>query len=80
MFSEREINDLVNGIVKDEAKKVQSMFDSASRQKGRPVSEVKSRLRSEASRRGYKFSDRELTDYAKAISDGTKITVEFKKK
>lgn len=62
---------LVTGIVLEEAKKFQSTFDDEMGQhKGRPIAEVRTRLRAEVGGTGCTFSECDLDDYAKATSDG----------
>lgn len=65
--------------VKEAADDTQKMFDSLLRRyKGRPVSEIKPVLRREWSRRDGTMSERELTDYAMLISEGTRVQVSVK--
>ncbi len=65
----RDFNNLVNGIVREEARKVQPVFNPVELEEGTRVAEVKVRLRAEANREGYRFSDRELTHDLTAISN-----------
>lgn len=73
---EREMNKLVKSTLGDLAADYQKMFDRLSAQhKGRPIAQVKSVLQREWAKLGGKISDPELTGYAQAISDGTKIQI-----
>lgn len=73
-FDEQGFRKVVQVVVHDQTKKVQAVFDSVGSQKGRPVAAVKAKLRSEASRKGYRFPEQDLTTYATALSKGNAIT------
>lgn len=76
---ERDLRRLAQDAVKEAADDTQKMFDSLLRRyRGRPVSEIKPVLRREWSRRDGTMSERELTDYATLISEGTRIEVGVK--
>lgn len=71
---ERDLRRLAQDAVKEAADDTQKMFDSLLRRyRGRPVSEIKPVLRREWARRDGTMSERELTDYATLISEGTRI-------
>ncbi len=77
--SERELNKMLQGTIKDIASEYQEMLDSLLRRyKGRPVAEVKPVLRREWAGIGGSISDSELTDYATLISEGTRIEMKAK--
>lgn len=60
-------------------KELQKSLDSLARQyEGEPVSKVKPALKRMLSRSGMSLPDRELTDYAAQISEGTRITLQLK--
>lgn len=76
---ERDLNKMLQGTMKDIASEYQKMFDSLSRRyKGRPVAEIKPVLRREWALVGGSISDPELTDYARLISEGTRIVMKDK--
>ena len=71
---ERDLNNMLQGTMKDIASDYQKMLDSLSRRyKGHSVAEIKPVLRREWARVGGSISDPELTDYATLISGGTSI-------
>ena len=73
---EEALHRAVQPAVEGLATEYQQMFDSLLRRyKGHPVSEVKLVLRSEWSRIGGSISDPELTEFATAISEGTRIVM-----
>lgn len=75
----RDLRKMAQDAVKEAADDTQKMFDSLLRRyKGRPVSEIKPVLRREWSRRDGTMSERELTDYAMLISEGTRVQVSVK--
>lgn len=77
---ERELQKATREAVADIAKDYQRMFDSLSRRyRGQPVSSIKPVLRREWSRLGGNISDRELTEYATHISNGTQIKMRVDK-
>ena len=60
-------------------KKTQKSLDSLARQyEGEPVSKVKPALKQMLLRSGMSLRDRQLTDYAEKISEGTRITLQLK--
>lgn len=60
-------------------KKTQNSLDSLARQyQGEPVSKIKPVLKRMLSRSGMSLPDRQLTDYAEKISEGTRITLQLK--
>ena len=70
---ERSANDLM----RQSASELQSAFDSVSATHGgRPVDEVKPALAQACRRHDFTFDDDDLTAYATAISEGTRIVVE----
>lgn len=76
-FDERGMKDLEKSIMKEVRKETQSFFDNFSRRyRGKPVSEVKRALAREWKQKmDGTMTDQELTDYAKRISEGTRIEV-----
>lgn len=73
---ENEIQKLVQEELNSIASDYQRMFDSIlARYQGRPVSEIEPVIRREWSRRGGSLSSAEATEYATAISEGTRIVV-----
>lgn len=76
---DRELKKLVKDGGKQIARDWQKMFDSLSkRYAGKPVSTIKPVLRREWKKLGVSSSDRELTEYATLISEGTRIEVKLK--
>ncbi len=76
---EDEVKKIARDAMKEAADDTQKLFDSLLRRyRGRPVSEIKAVLRREWSRRDGTMSERELTDYATLISEGTRIQVRVK--
>lgn len=76
---DRELKKLLKDEIKTLAQKWQKVFDSLTKQySGKPVSAVKSALKRESKKLGGSFSDRELTEYATLISEGTNIKVKLK--
>lgn len=73
-FNENEFNKLARRIVKDEAKSLNSQFETlARRYNGRPVDEVKRAIAREWRRGGGSISDSELTEWATVISEGRAV-------
>ena len=71
---ERQVKKAAERGVRQIANEYQRMFDSLGRQyRGKPVEVVKPALRREWARIGGSISDPELTDYARLISEGTRI-------
>ena len=72
---ERQLKKAVADGLRDVAQDYQRMFDSLGRRyRGRPVSTIKPALQREWRRvDGGRLSERDLTEYATAISEGTKI-------
>lgn len=59
--------------------KIQKSLDSFARQyEGEPVSKVKPALKRMLSRNDVSLPDRQLTDYAAQISEGTRIVLQLK--
>ncbi len=78
VFSDREVNRLIQQAVQQEAKDVQRLFDQLARQyKGRPVAVIKPALKRAWERSGGKITDPELTEYSEAISNGRHIKMKI---
>jgi hypothetical protein len=78
VFSDREVNRLIQQAVQQEAKDVQRLFDRLARQyKGRPVAVIKPALKRAWERSGGKITDPELTEYSQAISNGRHIKLKI---
>lgn len=76
---EKTLKKAVQPALKNVASEYQKMFDSLLRRhKGRPASEIKPVLRREWARIGGSISDPELADYARHISEGTRIQIMVK--
>ncbi|SMY01621.1 hypothetical protein [Brevibacterium antiquum] len=76
---DRELKKLLKDEIKALAQRWQKLFDSLTKQySGKPVATVKSALKQESKKLGGSFSDRELTEYATLISEGTNIKVKLK--
>lgn len=78
---ERDLRKAVEKAANDGMKKVgadiQRAFDRVHRMHGgKPVSNVRTALREEMRRSGFAPDQRQLDSWAKAISDGTHITVQ----
>jgi|GEM_PF-948359 len=73
---EKQLNAAIKGGMDKLASDHTRMIDSLSRQyRGRPTEEIKPALQREWRRvNGGSITDPELTEYAQAISDGTKVT------
>ena len=73
----KAMDQAVGGAMKEVRKNTQATFDRLSRShKGKPVPEVKRALKRAWEREpGAKITDPELTAYATAISEGTRIKV-----
>jgi len=72
---EREVMRAAESGMNDLAKQYERLFESMSRKyMGQPISDIKPVLRREWLRMtGKSIADPDLTDYAQAISDGTKV-------
>lgn len=76
---DRDLKKLVKDGSKQLAKDWQKMFDSLSkRYAGKQVSTIKPVLRREWKKLGASPTDRELSDYATLVSEGTRIEVKLK--
>ena len=74
--SDRELKKLMKDGMNDLVRSWQKMFDSLSkRYAGKPVSKIKPALRRDWKKLGGPSSDRELTELATLISEGTDIKV-----
>ena len=74
---ERSVKDAVEKSYKQSARDMQRTLDRLSRElEGQPLETAKSRVRREWSRLGGTISDPELTRYAQALIEGTRITVD----
>jgi cobalamin-dependent methionine synthase I len=73
-FDDRAAKRLGQSVVQAKAREYQAAIESVKRRyAGRPVNVVKPALRQAMRRVGADFSDRQLTEYAKIISDGGNI-------
>ncbi len=76
-FDEKAFRSLVQPMMNDVARDCSKDFESLSRRyKGKPVSQIKREIRRITGQYGMDLSDRQLSEYAQFVSDGTKI--EFK--
>lgn len=72
----RALDRVVQDVVRDVRRDLQRSFDDLGRRyRGRPVPEVRSALRDSIRRHGGTASEPELTQWATAISEGTRITL-----
>lgn len=77
--SEKIVQQAARAGVGERLKKTQKSLDSLARQyEGEPVSKIKPALKRMLSRSGMSLPDRQLTEYAKKISEGTRITLQLK--
>ena len=79
-FDERGLRKAVEKVAKDAVDSTvrshQAVFDRMhQRYSGKPKATVLAALRTEARQLGWKASDKDLGDYAQAISDGTRVVV-----
>lgn len=73
-INEKKLAKLVQPALKDIAKQYDRDFASLSRShKGKPVEEIKPRIKSIFKKHGGSIDDKELTEYAQKISEGTQI-------
>lgn len=73
---EKQVRAVADRAVKDEAVKIQRLFDSLNRRyAGQPIEVIKPVLKREWQRNGGTLTDPELTEYATHISNGTKIRI-----
>lgn len=71
---ERDLKRMIQPGMNDMARHLQQAADRVYRQyKGKPVTVVKPPLKRALASAGLQLSERELTEYAQAISDGTQI-------
>ncbi|WP_152608336.1 hypothetical protein [Kocuria rhizophila] len=76
---EKAVQQAARAGLDEHLKKTQKSLDSLARQyEGEPVSKVKPALKQMLSRSGMSLPDRQLTDYAEKISEGTRITLQLK--
>lgn len=76
---DRELKKLLKDEIKRLAQNWQKVFDSLNKQySGKSVFAIKPALKRESKKLGGSFSDRELTEYATLISEGTRIEVKLK--
>lgn len=74
---ERAIKKAAEQAYKNQAVEMQSMFDRPGRElKGQPLDLAKSRLRREWTRDGGSITEAELTDYATALVEGSRIVLD----
>jgi hypothetical protein len=74
---ESQMEQSANDAMRESASQLQTAFDSVlASHGGRPVLDVKSVLAEECRRHDFTFDDDDLTTYATAISEGTRIVVE----
>jgi hypothetical protein len=75
-FNDREIKKMLDGVIADERKDLQKLFDRLGREyEGQPVATVRTVLQREFRKRGGTVTDPELSEWATAISEGTRIVV-----
>lgn len=76
---EKSVQQTARAGLNERLKKTQKSLDSLARQyQGEPVSKIKPALKRMLSRSGMSLPDRQLTDYAEKISEGTRITLQLK--
>lgn len=76
---EKAVQQAARAGLDEHLKKTQKSLDSLARQyQGEPVSKIKPALKRMLSRSGMSLRDRQLTDYAEKISEGTRITLQLK--
>ncbi|WP_312589181.1 hypothetical protein [Corynebacterium dentalis] len=76
---EKAVQQAARAGLDEHLKKTQKSLDSLARQyEGEPVSKVKPALKQMLSRSGMSLPDRQLTEYAEKISEGTRITLQLK--
>lgn len=76
---EKSVQQAARAGLDEHLKKTQKSLDSLARQyQGEPVSKIKPTLKRMLSRSGMSLRDRQLTDYAEKISEGTRITLQLK--
>ena len=76
---EKAVQQAARAGLDEHLKKTQKSLDSSARQyEGEPVSKVKPALKQMLSRSGMSLPDRQLTEYAEKISEGTRITLQLK--
>ena len=73
---EKKIRKAVEPQLRARAQEMERLLaDLTRRHKGRPVSQIKVPVRTAFKQHGWELTDPDLTRYATAISEGTKITV-----
>jgi hypothetical protein len=76
-FDEGAFKKIAEQAVKDKARDMQRRMDRlAAELKGKPLETAKVRLQQEWRRDGGSITDPELTEYAQALIDGTRIVFE----
>ena len=74
----QDVENAANASLKESAAELQRMFDRVQRTYAKkPVASIKSSLKAECNRADLSVSDQELTEWAKAIHDGTRIVIEL---
>jgi hypothetical protein len=74
---ERSMKQQVESAYRQRASEMQATFDRLGRElKGQPLAAAKSRLQREWARDGGSLTDPELTDYATALVEGTRIVLD----
>lgn len=79
----RSLEREVKKIADQEVKKLGAEFDRTMNglsrsNRGKPVADVKRRVRSEFGRMGIKASEKELDEYAQVLAEGGRIDVKYK--
>lgn len=73
---ERELMRVVERGLEGRAQALQRLLDRVGREAaGKPIADVKVKLASAARHEGWTLTDPELTNFAEALSAGTRITV-----
>ena len=73
----RAAEQAANDGMKELAAKLQHLFDDVLQSSGgKPVDEIKVTLAAACKRQDYSLDDEDLTTYARAISEGTRIVVQ----
>ncbi|MEU5468761.1 hypothetical protein AB0B04_35255 [Streptomyces xinghaiensis] len=76
---EKTVQQAARAGLDEHLKKTQKSLDSLARQyEDEPVSKAKPALKQMLSRSGMSLPDRQLTEYAEKISEGTRITLQLK--